>query len=152
MLRKRPGEKPQSLQALRAFGTLGTLGTVFAGGAPVSQRAPLFQHIAELHRELAAAYDKAASIEATDQGEEFTSLALPSGVSRRAFRDTCASGRVLGAHRDGKVWRCSKSAWLAARTKAPAKRPTAPATNPDEAIAERALAAALRPTKGPRAA
>ncbi len=118
----------------------------------MSHRAALFQTIAELHNRLAAAYHKAASLEASDQGDDFTSLALPSGVSRRAFRDTCASGRVVGAHRDGKVWRCSKSAWLAARSKAPLPRPAPSPPNEDEAIAERALAAALRPTKSTRAA
>jgi hypothetical protein len=117
----------------------------------MSHRAALFQTIAELHHRLATAYHKAASLEASDQGD-FTSLALPSGVSRRAFRETCASGRVVGAHRDGKVWRCSKSAWLAARSRAPLPRLAPSPTNEDEAIAERALAAVLRPTKTTRAA
>ncbi len=115
-------------------------------------RAGLLLLRAALFREVAAIDSDLATLEGVDVSDSYTSHALPPGVSRRTFRQLCRSGHVHGARREGKVWRCSRDAWTAARAKAPPPTATL-AANDDEAIVRRALdAAGLRATKTARAA
>ena len=53
---------------------------------------------------------------------EYTSECRPASVSRRAFNTACRSGKISGAMKDGKTWRCSRIAWNEGRTRVPLKR------------------------------
>lgn len=82
----------------------------------------------------------------------YTSEDRPHRVSRRAFRERCRAGVVVGARREGKLWICSREAWHASRASAPSNPghhvPRLLATSTDEAIAAAAIAnAGLRPTR-----
>jgi hypothetical protein len=50
--------------------------------------------------------------------DEYTSGRLPRGMTRRTFNEWCRSGKVDGASRDGREWRCIAAAWRAARAAA----------------------------------
>lgn len=63
-----------------------------------------------------------AELGVTVAAPEYTSNSLPADVSRRTFGSWCRSGRVEGAQREGKGWRCSRAAWAVARA-VPAHRP-----------------------------
>lgn len=45
------------------------------------------------------------------EGGDYSSTDLPPRTSRRAFVRRCASGRVRDAHRELRIWICSKAAW-----------------------------------------
>lgn len=47
---------------------------------------------------------------------------LPPGTSARVFRETCASGAVAGAVKEGRSWRVSREAWHKARGRRPAPK------------------------------
>jgi hypothetical protein len=69
--------------------------------------------------------------EAAHPTGDYATTNLPRGVSRRTFHAVCRSGRVHGAVREGRRWRCSRAAWHSARTTR--------ASADDADIAERAL-------------
>jgi len=71
---------------------------------------------------------------------------LPPNTNARTFCRWCRSGRVHGAEHDAAGWRCSRSAWRAARSAGPKGTTAAKPANDDA----RALlaAAGLRPTRG----
>jgi hypothetical protein len=62
----------------------------------------------------------AAHILVAGERDTYTSRDLPRRCSRRRFAELCRSGVVSGARRDGREWVCSREAWEAARTRAPA--------------------------------
>lgn len=84
-------------------------------------------------------------IASVDDGAEFSSLSLPPNISRRTFREVCRSGAVADARRDGAVWRCSRAAWKAARSRKPSRNPTKPVIADD--VSEWLANADLRPTR-----
>lgn len=77
------------------------------------RRAELLEDAARIDRELADLEAIAAP------ADTFTSLDLPPGTSRRAFRE--AAALIPGAFRCGHVWHVDRAAWFAARAK-PAAR------------------------------
>ena len=112
-------------------------------------RAVLLRRRSVLLTEQAQIDAELADLERDEADDDFTSLDLPSDTSRRAFRETCASGRVVGATKCGRVWRCSREAWFAARRSTPAAplRLAAPVALSEAEAAERDLqAAGLRVT------
>ena len=54
--------------------------------------------------------------------DDYTSLAPAPRTTPRVHNEACRSGRVAGATKVGRVWRCTRSAWLAARS-TPARVP-----------------------------
>lgn len=92
-----------------------------------------------------------ADLGGVQPADVYTSLDLPRNVSRRAFREACRSGRVTGAHREGRVWVCLRREWHAARTRVePRAKPALHlVSEPDDrAIADAAIAASdMRPTR-----
>ena len=50
-------------------------------------------------------------------GDTYDSRRLPPRCTRRRFAEVCRSGRVDGAHREGRDWVCSRVAWEAAQTR-----------------------------------
>lgn len=81
-----------------------------------------------------------------DAARDWSSVDLPPGVSRRAFRETCARGEVAGAVRDGRLWRCTRGAWASARSRRP-RTPRTMTTVTDD-VGSWLAAAGLRPTRG----
>jgi hypothetical protein len=74
-------------------------------------------------RDQAAALDvEARALETSAPGASFSSIDRPAHTSRRTFNRECRGGRIIGAHKTGKVWTCSRTEWLAARAKRPAPR------------------------------
>ena len=51
--------------------------------------------------------------------ETYSSRELPPRCSRRRFAELCRSGRIDGAHREGRDWICTRQAWEAARSRKP---------------------------------
>lgn len=78
--------------------------------------------------------------------DDYSSINLPRGVSRRSFRERCASGRVDGARREGRIWTCSRSAWHASRSTTTTTTTAEPRTDASS-IADAALAAVSRRTR-----
>lgn len=83
---------------------------------------------------------------------EYSSSALPMGVTARTFAAWCRSGRVACAKRDGRGWRCSREGWESARATGPNATPRTPANDGDvledaDALLRRA---GLRATRGRR--
>lgn len=122
----------------------------------VRSRAALLRRRADLLEEQARVDRELADIEShATTGDTCSSVNLPADLAalkdgRRVFRQECASGRVDGASKAGKVWTCSHEAWRIARS-----RPSTPrvvrglgvAMN-DAAIAAAAVArAGLRHTR-----
>ncbi len=75
--------------------------------------------------------------------EHYDSRNLPPRTSKRRFAEVCRSGRVPGAHREGRHWVCSRTAWHGARINAPKRPEKLPETPPPEpalGLADRAEA------------
>jgi hypothetical protein len=53
----------------------------------------------------------AARIAERREREQYSSIDLPAGFTRRRFAEICRSGRVSDARRDGRIWTCSRAAW-----------------------------------------
>lgn len=85
-------------------------------------RSELLRQRADLGRKIADIDAQLADLEARTPADEFSSVDLPPGVSRRAFRE--AASLIVGAYREGHVWHVSREAWFAARAK-PARRAAA---------------------------
>lgn len=104
--------------------------------------------MAALRQEEASVLLELAELE-TAPALTYSSVALPRGVSRRAFRERCRAGLVLGAHREGRAWICSQDAWHSSLNRVvPALRVLVRSNDDDAAIAAAAIAAAgLRPTR-----
>ncbi len=67
---------------------------------------------------------------------------LPPRTSARSFNETCRSGVVDGAIKEGRAWTCSREAWHRARGRKPVAAPRLHLVSdePDvHALAERAL-------------
>jgi hypothetical protein len=96
----------------------------------VTARDPLSVTMRAVVRSEVAAYLAELGVGSVD----YSSDVRPSGISRRAFNTACRSGKIAGAVRDGKIWRCSRAAWNEGRTRAPLKREIAkPMTDADRA-------------------
>jgi hypothetical protein len=93
-------------------------------------------------------------ITTTGATTEYSTTALPAGVSARTFA-TWSRTRVIGAVRDGRGWRCPRDAWERARS-TPPRRGQGPdgrftAGNDHEVDPDSLLrAAGLRPSKTDR--
>ena len=57
-------------------------------------------------------------------GDEYSSDNRPGSTSLRTFNETCRSGAVAGATKEGRLWRCGRLSWHAARGRRPT--PAAP--------------------------
>jgi len=80
---------------------------------------------------------------------EYSTDALPIGVTRRTFASWCRSGRVPGARRDGRGWRCSRSAWRSARAgEGEPKKASLRVVSPEDDLDGLLAAAGLRSTRG----
>lgn len=91
-------------------------------------------------------------------GTEYCGSSLPPRTSRRAFLAACRGGKVAGATRDGRGWKCSAQAWAEFKSRMPvapvrgaAARSAAAsghAANDDHADLDGLLGAAgMRPTR-----
>jgi hypothetical protein len=69
----------------------------------------------------------------------FTSQALPPHTSRRAFNEKCRSGHVRGARKLGRVWSCTRDAWLAPAKPAVPRLRLVRSEPTDEELADLAL-------------
>jgi hypothetical protein len=111
--------------------------------ALLRERAELLARVARIDLELAA-------LEEREHGEveEYSSVSLPLGATRRAFRERCAAGLVAGAHREGKTWRCSTEAWRASFARKAKLAIVPPTSEPDlEQLADVIVARSARPTR-----
>jgi hypothetical protein len=71
----------------------------------------------------------------------YSTEALPAGISRRVFHETCRAGVVVGAEKDGRTWSCARAAWHAARRCSPVPRLRPLQDGPtDEEFADLAIA------------
>jgi hypothetical protein len=71
----------------------------------------------------------------------YSTEARPAGVSRRVFHETCRSGVVVGAEKDGRTWSCARTAWHTRRRCVPAPRLRPLQDGPtDEELADLAIA------------
>lgn len=113
-----------------------------------SSKATLLRRLATLRSEESSILVELAELETAEPARVYSSLDLPRGVSRRVFRERCCAGLVRGAHREGRVWICSREAYHASVGRAaPALRVVAQRED-DAALAAAALAAArLPPTR-----
>jgi hypothetical protein len=64
----------------------------------------------------------ASRIRTAAERETYDARHLPQCCSRRRFAEVLRSGCVVGAHREGKDWACSRAAWGAARSHSATKR------------------------------
>lgn len=85
-------------------------------------RAALLRRRSTLLLEAAEIDAQLAELETDVGADDFSRVDLPPRTSARVFREVCASGRVAGATKDGRSWRCSRDAWFAARRTTPAPR------------------------------
>jgi hypothetical protein len=92
-----------------------------------------------------------------DLAGTYDSKTLPPGVGAKRFHEILRSGVVAGAVKEGRVWRCSRESWHAARSQrrsGPVLRVIdgdAVGASNDRARAREALReAGFRPTRGAR--
>ena len=69
-------------------------------------------------------------------GDLYTCTSLPPAVSRRTFVETCRSGVIDGAVRDGRSWTCPRESWREARGHRPVAGPRLRLVQPDLEPAE----------------
>ncbi len=100
-----------------------------------------------LRAEIEAVLDQRARLDASPYCSRSN---LPVGVSRRAFIETCRSGVVDGAEKDGRGWTCPRSAWHRARGRRPEPSRGLRLVPPIEPSAAELAASTLRRIRGAR--
>ena len=74
--------------------------------------------------------------------ETYSSVDLPPRCLRRRFVESCRSGRVANAWKDGRIWVCSREAWQARGPIRALRSSSQPAAKSLEARADALLARA----------
>ncbi len=113
-------------------------------------RATLLRRLAALRTEEAALLLELADLDLmTEPADTYSSVDLPRHATRRTFCESCASGRVVGAVKIGRIWTCPREAWHALRAHKPKPAPMRVVDSLDpETLAQRAFdAAGFRATR-----